>query len=37
VFSPDDVERGAERIEGIIRGFEHDDADGDTGDGHVEG
>jgi len=29
VFSPDDVERGAERIEGIIRGFDLD-ADGDA-------
>lgn len=23
VFAPDDVERGADRIEGIIRGFDH--------------
>lgn len=25
VFAPDDVHRGAERIDGIIRGFDHDD------------
>jgi ribosome-binding factor A len=31
VFSADDVERGAERIEGIIRGFEHSDVEPEGG------
>ena len=31
VFSPDDVQRGAERIDGIISGFDHDDDGADDG------